>query len=86
MRASELEAHVVSYIRKIGSDPSVLAATLEAARKDAETRKPELEESVRYCACRLRMTQERDGAGDVARILGFASACSGHDDLTRRRP
>jgi site-specific DNA recombinase len=49
----ELEAFVVERIRDIGKDPSVVAATLKAARDEVEARKPEIEAEVR------RLEQER---------------------------
>jgi site-specific DNA recombinase len=49
----ELDQFVVERIRDIGKDPSVVAATLKAAREEIEARRPELEAEVR------RLEQER---------------------------
>jgi site-specific DNA recombinase len=49
----ELDRFVVERIRDIGKDPSVVAATLKAAREEVEARKPEIEAEVR------RLEQDR---------------------------
>ncbi len=51
--AGEFEAFVFDRIREIGRDAGVLAATLEADRRDRESRRPELVAQVR------RLTGER---------------------------
>ncbi len=51
--AGEFETFVFDRIREIGRDPEVLAATLEADRRDRESRRPELVAQVR------RLTGER---------------------------
>jgi site-specific DNA recombinase len=75
----ELDQFVVDRIRDIGKDPSVVAATLKAAREEIEARRPELEAEVRRLEQeRRRLDGERrnlldavaQGGGATASILG----------------
>jgi site-specific DNA recombinase len=64
--AGEFESFVFEQIRQIGRDPSVLAATLEADRRDREARRPELIAEVRrLTAERTRLETERKNVVDA---------------------
>ena len=64
--AGELESFVVDQIRKIGRDPKVLEATIEADRRDQESRRPELvSEGRRMARERSRLDKERRALVDA---------------------
>ena len=73
--AGELEAFVVEQLRTVGRDPKLLEATLEADRRNRETRRPELEAEVRRLATQKgRLEGERKNVVDaVAAGNGTAS-------------
>ena len=70
---------MVSRIRGIGRDPQVLAATLEADRREREARQPELAAEARRLATeRTRLDGERRG---LVCLAVEARACSAHPVL-----
>ena len=76
--AGELESFVIGQIRRIGRDPALLEATLEADQREHETKRPELLADHRRMASeRGRLEGERAnlvdaiaGGSDAAPALG----------------
>ena len=73
VQREQVEQYVVDQIRRVGRDPKVVAAAIDAAKRDREARKPELlAESRRIQNDRARLEGERRnmldavGAGGVA--------------------
>jgi site-specific DNA recombinase len=62
----ELEDYVVERIREVGKDPSLLAETIEAAKKNLEVRAPELVAEMRRLDAETRkLTGERKNLLDA---------------------
>ncbi len=72
--AAEIEEVVLSRIRAIGTDPSVLLATLTAARQARQAKEPELlAEARRTTTDRTRLATERNNLLDAIQHGGAAS-------------
>jgi len=71
--SGDLERFVVEHIRAIGRDPEVLAATIEADRREREARKPELvAEARRLASEKARLETERRNLVDAVAQGGDA--------------
>jgi site-specific DNA recombinase len=88
--ATEIESFVVDHIRHLATDPEIVTATLEAARREMGSRKPGLvAEARRLEADRQRLDHERRGLlaaiPDAGSAVGTLTARLGEiDDLDAR--
>jgi site-specific DNA recombinase len=84
--ASQIEQFVVDRIRKVGSDPELIAATTAAATQQSEERRRELQREQQRLeddlrACHHEMTRIAQGPSDPDRLVVIHERI----DATRRR-